>query len=195
MYDIPIGRVGDEAGDRASAEAAAIRAAQADPRGFAPLYLQYRDRVYAYLRTRTAGPEDAADLTQQVFLQALDALPRYRLRGAPFAAWLLRIARNAATNYGKRRQQTVAWDLLPESLHPAAQSDPEREAIRHDDAAWLLAVLRQCDASTREMLALHFAAGLTVAETAAVVGKSEAAVKKALSRTVRALKEQYHDPR
>jgi DNA-directed RNA polymerase specialized sigma24 family protein len=53
-------------------------------------------------------------------------------------------------------------------------------------------VLEGCDRATREMLALHFAAGLTVAETAAVVGKSEAAVKKHLTRTVRALKEQYH---
>ncbi|MBV9280448.1 MAG: sigma-70 family RNA polymerase sigma factor [Chloroflexi bacterium] len=193
MYDIPMSRAGDR--EREGPEAASIRAAQADPTAFSPLYLQYRDRVYAYLRTRTSGPEDAADLTQQVFLQALDALPRYRQRGAPFAAWLLRIARNAAINHHKRQRQDVAWDLLPESLHPSTDDDPETQAIRHDNAAWLQAVLGRCDDTAREMLALHFAAGLTVAETAAVVGKSEAAVKKQLSRTVRALKEHYHDPR
>lgn len=199
MYDISIGRLGDRESE--SAEANLIRAAQADPRAFAPIYLHYRDRVYAYLRTRTRGPEDAADLTQQVFLQALDALPGYRPRGVPFAAWLLRIARNVAINHHKRYRPAVAWDLLPESLHPlahghpAAEDDPEAQAIRRDNAAWLHAILQNCDVSTREMLVLHFATGLTIAETAAVVGKSEAAVKKRLSRTVRTLKEHYHDPR
>lgn len=193
MYDISMSRVSDR--DRERAESASIRAAQTDPSAFAPLYLQYRNRVYAYLRTRTSSPEDAADLTQHVFLQALDALPRYRSRGAPFAAWLLRIARNAAINYHKRHRQAVAWDLLPESLHPLTDDDPETQAIQRDAAGWLHTVLQECDESTREMLALHFAAGLTVAETAAAVGKSEAAVKKRLSRTVRTLKEHYHDPR
>ena len=193
MYDMPISRLADP--NEESAEAKLIRAAQADARAFAPLYLQYRDRVYAYLRTRTRSAEDAADLTQQVFLHALDALPRYRPRGAPFAAWLLRIARNAAINHHKRHRQLVAWDLLPESLHPAAEDHPEAQAIRSDNTAWLQTILQDCDVSTREMLALHFAAGLTIAETAAVVRKSEAAVKKQLSRTVRTLKEHYHDPR
>jgi RNA polymerase sigma-70 factor (ECF subfamily) len=195
MYDVPMRRFGDEVSVQASKEGATIRAARADRRAFAPLYLQHRDRVYAYLRTRTASPEDAADLTQQVFLQALYALPRYRPQGAPFAAWLLRIAHNAAINHRRRHRAAVAWDLLPESLHPAAEDDPETQAIRSDSAAWLQETLQACDETTREMLALHFAAGLTIAETAAVVGKSEAAVKKRLSRTVRTLKEHYHDPR
>jgi RNA polymerase sigma-70 factor (ECF subfamily) len=170
-----------------------VRAAQADPAAFAPLYQRYRDRVYAYLRTRSGNDEDAADLTQQVFVQAIDALPRYRMRGAPFAAWLFRIARNVAANHHRRRWQTVGWDLLPEALHPATDDDPAAQVVRQESAAWMRTVLEGCNPATREMLALHFAAGLTVAETAAVVGKSEAAVKKHLTRTVRALKEQYHD--
>ena len=65
-----------------------IRAAQADPTAFDMLYHRYADQVYAYLRTRTSTVDDAADLTQQVFLQALRALPRYHMTQAPFAAWL-----------------------------------------------------------------------------------------------------------
>jgi len=172
-----------------------VRAAQADPAAFGPLYERYRDRIYAYLRTRTRSAEDAADLTQQVFLQALDALPRYRVRGAPFAAWLLRIARNAAINDHKRHRGTVAWDLLPEALHPPLRDGPEAQVLQREAAIRLHQALTACDASAREVLALHFAAGLTVRETAAVVGRSEAAVKKQLTRTIRALKEHYHDPR
>jgi RNA polymerase sigma-70 factor (ECF subfamily) len=174
-------------------EGALVRAAQAELAAFAPLYQRYRDRVYAYLRTRTGNDEDAADLTQEVFVQALDALPRYRMQSAPFAAWLFRIAHNIAVNHHRRRRQTVGWDLLPEALHPATDDDLAAQAVRQENAAWMRTVLERCNPTTREMLALHFAAGLSVAETAAVVGKSEAAVKKHLTRTVRALKEQYHD--
>jgi RNA polymerase sigma-70 factor (ECF subfamily) len=66
-------------------EARWIAAAQADPAAFEPLYLLYRARIYHYLRTRFGNEEDAADLTQQVFLQALAGLPRYRPSGTPFA--------------------------------------------------------------------------------------------------------------
>jgi RNA polymerase sigma-70 factor (ECF subfamily) len=183
-----------EDGYRHGAEAALIQEAQQDRAAFAPLYQRYRDRVYAYLRTRTESAEDAADLTQQVFLQALDALPRYRVGQAPFAAWLLRIAHNAAARYHQRRRLTLAWDLVPESLHPVAADDPEAQALRGADIARLQELLRTCTPGTREVLALRFAARLTVAETAAVVGKSEAAVKKQLTRAISALKEQYHDP-
>lgn len=182
-----------EDGGHLDAEAALIQAAQQDRAAFAPLYQRYRDRVYAYLRTRTESAEDAADLTQQVFLQALAALPRYRVGRAPFAAWLLRIAHNAAASYHKRRRPALAWDLLPESLHPIAADDPEARALQAEEMARLHALLRACKPGTREVLALRFAARLSVAETAAVVGKSEAAVKKQLTRAISALKEQYHD--
>ena len=174
-------------------ESALIQAAQKDPAAFAPLYQRYRDRIYAYLRTRTRTAEDAADLTQQVFLQALDALPHYRSGRAPFVAWLVRIARNTAATYYKRHRPTITWDLVPESLQPLAEDDLDARVAQREAVARLHVVLGACDAGTREVLALHFAAQLTVAETAAAVGKSEAAVKKQLTRTIHALKEQYHE--
>jgi RNA polymerase sigma-70 factor (ECF subfamily) len=184
------GELGDTHGGE---EARLIRAAQDDRSAFAPLYARYRDRVYAYLRTRTLTAEDAADLTQQVFLQAIDALPRYRPGRAPFAAWLFRIARNAAINHHRRHRDQIPWDLLPASLQPRTEGGLEAHALQRERLEALEEVLCSCNAVTREMLALHFAAGLSIAETARVVGKSEPAVKKHISRTIRALKEQYHE--
>jgi RNA polymerase sigma-70 factor (ECF subfamily) len=175
-------------------EESMVHAAQADPAAFGPLYERYRDRVYAYLRTRTLSDDDAADLTQHVFVHALDALPRYRTHGAPFAAWLLRIAHNVAINDRKRRRESIAWDLLPEALHPSQNDGPEAQVLQREVNSRLREALAACDPSAREVLALHYAAGLTVRETAAVVGRSEAAVKKQLTRTIRDLKEHYHDP-
>lgn len=176
--------------DTESDEAALVRAARTEPAAFGMLYGRYRARLYWYLRTRAATDEDAADLTQQVFLQAWTALPGYRERGLPFAAWLFRIARNAAANAARRRP-TVDLATLADSLPGGEAGDPEQSALRDEAITRLDALLRGLDADKRELLALRFAAGLTVREIAAVVVGREEAVKKRLSRTIRALKEQY----
>lgn len=180
-------------GDAERDEAALIRLAQAQPAAFGALYQRYVAGVYRYLRARTGTAEDAADLTQQVFLQALEALPTYRERGLPFGAWLFRIARNAATNFARRQRRGVSWDRLPESLQPHTRHDPETYVLQGEALAQLHRLLETLDPEKRELLALRFAAKLTAREIAAVVGKGEAAVKKQLARIVQFLQEQHHD--
>jgi RNA polymerase sigma-70 factor, ECF subfamily len=176
----------------ADEEAALVSAAQENRVAFAPLYELYADRVHAYLRARTDSAEDAADLTQQVFLRALDALPRYRRTKAPFAAWLFRIARNLTTNFQQRHHPTVSWDLIPEALQPAAAGDMTRH-VEH--AERLSRLFGQLDPEIREMMLLRFGAQLTHSEIGAVVGKSEAATKMRLNRALRTLKEHFDDER
>ncbi len=183
----------DHAVSSATDEATLVRAAQAERSQFAILYDRYIDRIYAYTRTRVASDEDAADLTQQIFVRALDALPRYRERRVPFAAWLFRIARNATVDYHRRRRTALTWDSVPEALHPRADLDLEAGALHRDDMARLRVLLRDLAPDTRELLALRFAAGLSVAEVAAVIGKSEEATKKRILRTLQTLKERYHE--
>lgn len=169
-----------------------IRAAKANPAAFEPLYQVYVGPVYRYLRLHTGSEEDASDLTQQVFLQALAALPRYREQGLPFGAWLFRIARNLVINTTQRRRPTVAWELLPPAYEPTTnQDDPEAEALRHEKLTRLQQLLAKLDRHKRELLALHFGADLTLKEIAATLGKSEAATKKELSRTINALRKEY----
>lgn len=179
--------------DAVTDDAALIHAAQRHLAAFGPLYDRYVNRIYAYLWARTSNAEDAADLTQQVFVQALNALPRYRAGRVPVAAWLFRIARNAATDWHRRRRSTVAWDLVPEALHPATADDPEGGVLRRESLIHLRALLAALDADTREALVLRFAAGLTLAEVGAVIGKSEEATRKKIARALHALKEQYYD--
>jgi RNA polymerase sigma-70 factor, ECF subfamily len=171
-------------------EAELIRKAQHDRSAFGPLYQLHVDRVFGYLRARTACDDDAADLTQQVFLQALDALPGYRSRGVPFIAWLLRIARNAAVNFHRRQRETVDWDLLPPGLQPVTPTEIGDHLVRHETLQRLFAAL---SAENREILILRFAADLSVSEISAVLGKSEAATRMRLIRTLRTLREHYHD--
>lgn len=180
-------------GDTAeSDEAALVVAARTDPAAFSALYQHYLTRVYRYVRAHTASDEDAADATQQVFLQALDALPAYRPRGVPFAAWLFRIARHVAIDAHRRRRDTVDLDAVPEALQPVGQPDPETLMLRQEALTQLSTLLAQLDLPKRELLALRFAAGLSAPEIAAVVGKSPAAIKKQLTRIIQSLKEHYH---
>ncbi len=179
--------------DAVDDEAALVHAAQLHPAAFGLLYDRYVDRIYAYLWARTSSAEDAADLTQHVFVQALDALPRYRTGRVPFAAWIFRIARNATTDWRRRQRATVAWDLVPNALHPRAPDDLEAGVLRQESLIRLRTLLAALDAETREALILRFTAQLTLADVGAVIGKSEEATRKKIARALHTLKEQYHD--
>lgn len=189
MQSVSIWGIDDER--NAQTDETLVQTARTDPAIFGLLYQRYRHRIYAYLRARAASKEDAADLTQLVFLRALDGLPRYRGRGNEFAAWLFRIARNAATDYYRRHKLATGWDHLPAPLQLHAEHDPEKAALRDEEIARLRPLVLALAPDKRELLALRFAAGLTAGEIAAVLGKSEAAVRKQLSRTLQTLKEQY----
>jgi RNA polymerase sigma-70 factor (ECF subfamily) len=168
-----------------------IERARVDSDAFAELYRRYMRRVFRYLLTYTDSVDDAADLTQHVFLRALEALPAYRHQGVPFAAWLLAIARNAAMDLYRRRRRAIPWDHVSAEWHPFSDSDPEATALQAEGLNRLRLLVAQLDNEKQEMLYLRFAGGLKSAEIALVLGKSEVAVQKALRRTLLQLKERY----
>ncbi len=93
-----------------------VEAAQRDPSRFAALYERHFDRVYAYVVHRVRDRDAAEDVTSEVFHKALAGLRRYEWRGAPFGAWLIRIAANAIIDRSKRvAREVVDSDQVPES--------------------------------------------------------------------------------
>jgi RNA polymerase sigma-70 factor (ECF subfamily) len=177
--------------EASDADALLVRNAQEHPEEFASLYERYFEAIYRYLQVR-AGPADAADLTQQVFLKAFASLPKYRARGLPFSAWLFRIARNLATDHHRLSRRTPD-ELLPSVIQPNSAASPEDSALQTEMQLRLRSLIRNLDGDKRELLAMRFAGGLSSREIAAVIGKSEAAVKKQLTRILHTIKEKYSE--
>ena len=168
---------------------ALVAAARRDPEAFGLLYERHRVAVYRYLRVRTGSDDAAADLAALTFERALAALDRFQSSGAGFPAWLLRIARNAAIDAARRRHGTHSLDALRTWELPAAPDDPEGSVVRHAELDEMRRQLRRLDEPVAEALALRYGAGLSAREIGLVIGKSEAATQKLISRALEALRE------
>jgi RNA polymerase sigma-70 factor, ECF subfamily len=175
------------------ADDALVAAAQADPAAFGTIYERYLPRIYRYLASKASNPEEAADLTQAVFLKAFDALASYKPGKTPFASWLFRIARNAAVDAHRRRRPTTPLEAVPWFDPETDGATPEALALQAERLSELRAAIATLDSNRRDLLALRYAGGLTAAEIAPLVGKSPEAVKKLLQRTLQQLKEHYRD--
>src|SRR5438445_13653144 len=92
-----------------------IEAAQKDSSRFAELYEANFDRVYAFVARRVRNRQEAQDLTSDVFHRALKNLQRFEWRGAPFAAWLYRMAANAVADH--YQEQAREGDFPADELH------------------------------------------------------------------------------
>ncbi|MFQ6026932.1 MAG: RNA polymerase sigma factor [Dehalococcoidia bacterium] len=160
---------------RDSAEEELIRAAQAGNReAFAQLYEAHVDQVFNYLRRRMGQPADAEDITAEVFISVMAALPSYQIKGAPFIAWLLRIAHNTAVNHMKKHARRRETELEETS---SDANDPAELAINRvvsDEVAGAMNFLTDLQ---KEVITLRFMTQLTVAETAQQMDRSEGAVK------------------
>jgi len=156
------------------------RAQRREPEAFGQLYEEHFDRIYRYVLLRVREQADAEDITQQVFLKALENIGSYRWRGMPFASWLFRIAHNLVVDYWKKKSREKVAAVAPEEIDlmvEESSNDPAALAELNFDMKQLAAACELLTDGQREIVSLRFAGGLSVAEAAKVMGKSEGAVK------------------
>jgi len=166
-------------------EADLVRRAQGgDPHAFGALYERYVDRVYGYIAHRVDSRADAEDLTGEVFLRALANLGRFRWRGS-MLPWLLTIAHNLVADHWRCRGREAEWPSAP---LPAQADGPAEVAERRWQRERLRAATRQLTELQQQVIALRFAAGLSIAETARVMKRSENAVKNLQYKAIAALR-------
>src|SRR5689334_12143096 len=173
----------DETLDRLVAEAQAGNA-----EAFGAIFDAYAGPIYRFIASRVHRPSDAEDLTQLVFVKALEALPRYEARGIPFGGWLFRLARNTVIDHVRTRHEHL--DLETASRQPGVDAGPDEVTVARqelDDVATALAALTD---EQRDAIALRFFAGLSAREAAEVMGKQEGTIRGLQFRAIAALRRQ-----
>jgi len=180
------GRLRSSASADADAERLLIEAAQEDPARFAQLYEDNFDRVYAYIARRVRDRSDAEDLTAEVFHHALAALPRFEWRGAPFAAWLFKIASNAIIDRSNRQ----AKERPASTVEPPADSSLENFDEGIEQRARLFHLVSRLPADQRRVVSMRFAEEKSIREIANELGRSEGAVKQLQFRALHTLRAQ-----
>lgn len=170
----------------ADEEAQLVREAQRSPKAFQPLYERWVAPVYGYLFSQTGNAPDAQELTGQVFLAALQALPDYRHNGN-FAGWLFTIARNRARDFFRKQSREVSLEQIEEM--PAGDLPLAEQAEIHS----LRALLRRLPPNEQDLLRLRYSASLSFGEIGAILGKSEEAVKKTIYRLQARLQRELED--
>ena len=150
------------------------RAQRHDHEAFAQLYEEHFDKIYRYVTLRIGNEIEAEDMTQQVFLNALQSISSFKWKGIPFSAWLFRIAHNQVVDYFRSKKHATV--PLDESL--ASNNDnPQLIAEQRLDIEQLLLASKHLTEAQREVISLRFAGELSIAQVAKAMGRSQGAVK------------------
>jgi RNA polymerase sigma-70 factor (ECF subfamily) len=194
----------DDSGRAASSEESAAErtrlialvdlARDGDSEAFGQLYDHYQGPVYRFVYYRTRSQALAEDLTSETFLRALRRIDSFTWQGKDIGAWFVTIARNLVTDHMKSsrfRLEVSTADMLD-----ADRGDDgiEEEVIGRLQNAVLLDAVRRLKPEQQECIVLRFLQGLSVAETSAVMRRSEGAVKQLQLRAVRALAKLIPEP-
>ena len=157
-----------------------VEAAKSDPARFAVLYTRNFHVVYAYVARRAASREEAEDLTSEVFHQALANLKKFEWRGAPFAAWLIRIASNAFADRWRSKTR--------ESGNPVAEEASDRSMEGVERRAALFQQVDRLPEGQRRVIILRFVEEKSIREIADELRRTEGAIKQLQFRALEKLR-------
>jgi len=163
------------------------RAQRGDSEALSRLYEAYFDRIYRYIALRIQNEMEAEDITQQVFMKMLQAIPTYKVKGTPFSSWIYRIAHNQVIDFLRQQNKKATLDIEGLPL-PDTGEDPQHLMEKQADIERLKRATKKLTPAQQEVLSLRFAAELSIAECAAIMGKSEGAIKALQHSAVLALR-------
>jgi RNA polymerase sigma-70 factor (ECF subfamily) len=163
------------------------RAQEGDGEAFGKLYDAYVDTVYRYIYYRVTNRALAEDLTSETFLRALRRISTFTWQGRDFGAWLVTIARNLVADHFKssrHRLEVPTGEMLDSDQ---TEAGPEDSVLAYLSNRALLDAVKQLNSQQQECVTLRFLHGLSVAETARIMGKNDGAIKTLQYRAIRTL--------
>lgn len=162
-----------------------------DPEAFGQLYDRYSDQIYRFAYRRLRDRQGAEDATADVFFKALRAINTYKPAVAPFSAWLYRIAANAVTDHLRARRPVNSLDTAMET--PDGADPVEVQAINRLEADRVWTAVDRLSSAQRTAVILRLGHDLPIAEIAALMERSEGAVKLLLNRGLTAVRTMLAD--
>ena len=164
-----------------------IERAKRDPREFGALYDRHFQQIYRFVYSRVREQTAAEDVTSEVFIKALKAMPRYQETGRPFAAWLYQIAVNAIADRYRTLRPTHALD----DFHDLSVGGPaiEEQAAQRDEIRRIWRRVEELPLQQRTALVLKFQEDMKIEDIAVAMGKTPGAVKLLIHRGVSRLRE------
>ncbi|UCG25168.1 MAG: sigma-70 family RNA polymerase sigma factor [Chloroflexota bacterium] len=162
------------------------RALAGDAAAFGDLYERYLDAIYHYVFYRVGGREEAEDLTEAIFLRVWQALDKNPPREAPFRLWLYRIAHNVIVDHYRKRKDLLSLEAAAFIQDP--EEGPEASVTRRERADMLKRKMLLLKEDHQQVLTCRFIVGLSHAETAVIMSRTEEAVRALQYRAIVALR-------
>jgi RNA polymerase sigma-70 factor, ECF subfamily len=167
-----------------------IERSKKDKRHFGVLYERYFDRIFNYLMRHTDDEEMAADLCSQTFVNALNALPKYEVRGVPFAAWLYKIAGNEINKYYRKNKGKKVFSI--EELKVKQLVEQTEEPWEEESIQRLLNYMNDLPTDMLQVLELRFFEDKDFKEIAFILDMTESGAKMRTYRALDKLRERFH---
>jgi RNA polymerase sigma-70 factor, ECF subfamily len=164
------------------------RRASGDRSAFIPLYDRYAARMERYVLARVGHAHDAEDIVSAVFLRALSRINTFDPSRGTFANWLFGVARNAVAAHFRRL--SVAPTAAANFERMDEEMNTEISVILGERDARVRTAMRSLTHDQKDALALRYLGELSIAETAAQLDKSEAAIKMLVKRGLESLRRQ-----
>ena len=158
-----------------------------DGEAFGQLYDHYSPGIFRFIYYRVGSKQLAEDLTSETFVRGLRAIQRFTWQGKDFGAWLTTIARNLITDHFKSSRSRLEFttEAVPETRATAAS--PESEVLALISNEMLFEAVNGLPPEQRDCILMRFIQGMSIAQTAAALGRSEGAIKQLQLRAVRSL--------
>lgn len=164
------------------------RASRGELNALSVLYDQYVDRIHSYIYHRVGQAELAEDMTAQVFMRMLEAIRNGRAWRTSFSGWLYRIAHNLVIDHYRRRGRAMLVDLEDATPVATTHGDPVHSSEVSLDRERLRAALEHLTEEQAQVITLRFLEEFSIAEAAAIMEKTEGAIKALQYRAVLALR-------
>lgn len=167
-------------------EAALVfRAQQADSAAWDEIFDRYYDQIFTFALCKAGERSAAEDIASEVFVEAWRGIQRFKYRGTPLISWLYKITHNLVADYHKKNSRVRAQPLSEERAALSTQLDEAEQVVLWQSVS---AAMKRLTLDQQQVLVGRFVEGLTLAETAARLGKSENSIKALEFRALRSVR-------